>query len=268
MPSVDTHWSGQCPDPNIQENLCHKLRTIAELSHSYFKDQEPIKYFDREITGNILIDSSLVGKGLKCNIIKKVVHRYTDKRLDFKTRKLLAEILGVSSKPERKREVFYSINKAYLYGLEFLLFDPRGRDVDDRISFVFLRIDDCDELKGKLVLVENQEECQKYYNKKIQESDWYLTSPRLHLRYFCEKWVDRLMYWVKYFYIPNLHYWRYDDFPGYEEFSHSIDHTNLEEFDLEKISRRMIVSLRSELREEIQNWIERWGVPKKDENQE
>ena len=261
MPSVDANWSGQCPDPNIQTSLCHKLTTIAELSHSYFSDPKPIKYFDREIEGNILIDSSLVDRDLKCKSLKKIVHSYTEKR-DDKFEKLLDKMFGTSKKPEKIKKVFYALNKVRLYGVEFLLFDPRGQDVGDRISFVFLRTKDCDEINGKLVYVEDQTECRKYYNKKIRESDWYLTRPYIHLRYFCEKWLDHLLGWVKCFYIPNLHYWRYDDLPGYEEFSNSIDQNNMREFELENMSRRMLESLRSELREEINTWIKRWGVQK------
>jgi len=208
MGSVKANWSGQCPDPYVQESLCHSLKSLAELSHSYFKDHVQIKYFDRVIEGNILIDSSLVDKDLKCKNVRRITHTYT-KRVDKRVEKLLDTIFGTSTntKPEKITSVFYTIKKARLYGIEFLLFDPRGRDVDDRISFVFLRTDDCDELNGKLVLVEDREECQQYYNKRIQRSDWYLTSPRLHLRYFCEKWTDRLMNWVKYFYVPDLSYW-------------------------------------------------------------
>lgn len=265
MGSVKAHWSGHCTDPDIQKKLCHKLQTIAELSHSYFKDPEPIKYFDQEIEGNILIGRSLIDNELKCRNIKKIKHTYTEK-IDKETLRLLNAIFSTSDKPEKITSVFYTIKKARLYGIEFLLFDPRGRDVDDRISFVFLQVDDCNELNGKIVLVEDREECQKYSNKKIQESDWYLTSPCLHLRYFCEKWVDHLMSWIKYFYIPNLHYWRYEDLPGYEEFSNSIDQNNMIEFDFEKMSRQVLDSLKKELREEIRNWIERWGIRENDEN--
>lgn len=272
MPSVDVYWSGQCPNPDIQEKLCRNLKSLAELSHSYFKEKEPIKYFDCEIEGNILIEGSLVdrnlNKKLKCEGIRKIVHRYTEKR-DREVDKLLDVIFGTTTKPKKIKETFYSVNKARLYGIEFLLYDPRGRDYGDRVSFVFLRLDSCAELNGRLVYVEDHDECKCYRSKKIKESDWYLTDPYVHLRYFCEEWMDRLISWVKYFYVPNLHYWRYGDLPGYEDFSKSIDQNNIGEFNLEKMAKQILNSLKSELREEIRAWIERWGVRKSDEdNQE
>ena len=93
-------------------------------------------------------------------------------------------------------------------------------------------------------------------------ADLYITGPSLDLRYFCENWFDRLMGWVKYFYIPGLHYWHYDDCPGYKELSNSLDQTNRDEFNIDKMSEEMLDSLKSDFRKEVREWIERWGVHK------
>lgn len=261
MPSVIATWSGQCSDPNIQENLCSKLKTFAELSHSYFKgykyfkEYKPIKYFNNAIEGNILIDSTLLDIELTYQNIKKIIHESAEKR-DEEAEKLLDKIFGTSTEPKNKIDVFYSLQKINLYGIEFQLFDPREiQEIHDRISFVFLRIDNCPELDGQLVYVEDREECQKYSNEIIKESDWYLAVPRINLRYFCEKWMDRLLGWVKYFYVPNLKYWRYEDLAGYDDFSKFVDQYNMGEFEMEKIRNKVFEILRKELKEEIDAWI-------------
>ncbi len=66
MSSLIVNWSGQCPNQTAQKNLCEKLKTIAELSHSYFGEETPIKYFDQVIEGNILINGGLVGENITC----------------------------------------------------------------------------------------------------------------------------------------------------------------------------------------------------------
>ena len=139
MPSVDVTWSGQCPDQNAQENLCRKLKTVAELSHSYFGDETPIKYFDQVIEGNILINGGLVGENITCKSAERIIHEYIAKR-DEEVEDLLDAIFETTTESESRRDVFYAVKKANLYGIEFCLYDPR--DIycgDNRISFVFLR---------------------------------------------------------------------------------------------------------------------------------
>jgi hypothetical protein len=40
--------------------------------------------------------------------------------------------------------------------------------------------------------------------------------PNIHLRYYLEEWFDSLMGWIKFFFIPNLHFERYEALSGYE----------------------------------------------------
>lgn len=266
MASVNVIWSGQCPDPTAQKNLCEKLKTIAELSHSYFGEETPIKYFDQVIEGNILIDGDLVGENIACTSAEKIIHEYIEKR-DEEVAALLDAIFETTTEPEHKRNVFYAVKEAKLYGIEFCLYDPRDVDFSyNRISFVFLQMNDCPDLNGHIVHVEDKEQCQLYSDEIIKAADWYLARPHLDLRYFCEKWMDRLMGWIKYFYVPNLNYWRYEEHRGFEEFSRFVDQHAVGEFEVEKISIQMLELLRSEFSEEIRSWIERWGVRKRDDN--
>jgi hypothetical protein len=98
-----------------------------------------------------------------------------------------------------------------LNGLEFRLYDPRDfYPGEDRVSFVFC-VDDDPQLDGLMAYVEDRQECRKYQNADIQRADYFLRTPHVHLRYYLEEWIDRLMGWVKYHYVENLRYWRYRD---------------------------------------------------------
>jgi hypothetical protein len=70
------------------------------------------------------------------------------------------------------------------------------------------------------VLVEDAEQCKLYRNPLIQAANFYLTTPNVHLRYFAENWMDRLLAFIRHFYMPGLHYWRYGDLPGADRFAH------------------------------------------------
>jgi hypothetical protein len=144
------------------------------------------------------------------------------------------------------------LENAVLYGIEFRLYDGRKfYPGDDRISFVFLRMNDCPELDGRIVYVEDKEECKKYYNPMLKGADWYLEKPHIHLRYYCEEWMDMLLAWVKYFYIPDLDYWRYVPLSGYEEFLKL-----LERFGRGEDSKDLVfVWLKSRFKEEVEEWV-------------
>lgn len=68
---------------------------------------------------------------------------------------------------------------------------------------------------GTLVLVEDAERCKLYRRYPlIQAADYYLCTPRVHLRYFAEKWMDLLLAFIRRFHMPEMHYWRWIDLPG------------------------------------------------------
>ena len=118
MPSVVATWSGQCADPAVQKSICERLITIAKLSHSYFRDEAPIKYFDQAIEGNIIIEGGFVGENIECKAAEKIVHEYIAER-DEKVEALLDAIFETTTEPEHKRDVFYTVKNSKLYGIEF-----------------------------------------------------------------------------------------------------------------------------------------------------
>ena len=252
MGSVIVEWTGKCADLVTQEYLCVKMKEMAELSHGFFKTPTPIRYFNHTIEGNIILDDKLLYEKegdvlskdkslptyISCKHVSKLHYTFDneEERKNYEEERkngaqhiaLLNAIFGEQTElPEQK--VLFAINKVDLYGIEFRLFDARRLyPSDDRISFVFLRAPYCPELDGRLVYVEDHEDCKYYTCDLIKKADWFLRLPGIHLRYYCEEWMDQLLGWVKYFYIPGLDYWRYEQLQGYKEFSAYLDRCDRE----------------------------------------
>jgi len=225
MPSVVAQWSGRCADRATQRSLCEKIEEIARLSHSYFAEPPPIKYFDAVIQGRILIDRHLAQGPVTCPEARWVsAPRLYDA---WEARDALKE------KPARKKNGRRSERRR---GLLRLLLEPEEdeppadaadeRPADDVRRYtrqVFASVADCPELTGMLVYVEDRPECQYYKDSLIRSADWFLTRPHIHLRYYCEGWMDQLLAYVKRFYIPDLSYWRYVDLAGYDYHAEVFD---------------------------------------------
>jgi hypothetical protein len=158
------------------------MTDLGEFSHSFFKPiPPPIKQFDQTIAGDILVSKHLFPS------------------------------LPSSPKLTSVSERFFSLQSVSLLGVEFRLYDGRNLyEGDDRMSFVFC-VDDDPQIDGLMVYVEEQAECRKYTDERIQRADYLLNVPHIHLRYYLEEWVDQLMGWVKYHHVKNLEYWRYED---------------------------------------------------------
>jgi hypothetical protein len=180
--SVIATWIGQCAEPSAREELCSRMTDLGELSHSFFKPAPPlIKQFDQTIEGNILVSKHL-----------------------FPAPPSTPKLTNVS-------ERFFSLSSVSLRGVEFQLYDGRNLyEGDDRMSFVFC-VDDDPQLDGLMVYVEEQAECRKYKDERIQQAEYLLGVPHIHLRYYLEDWLDYLMGWVKFHYVENLAYWRDED---------------------------------------------------------
>jgi hypothetical protein len=112
----------------------------------------------------------------------------------------------VSSKFQPIGDELVRVSRVRLYGAEFRLCDPRNLYPDeDRVSFVFASVrgegDDASEHSGVLVQYEDAEQCKLYRNPLIREGAFFLCKSNVHLRYFAEGSMDRLLAFVR----PLLH---------------------------------------------------------------
>lgn len=178
MPSVYATWHGQCRDKTKREELCERMADLGEAAYEY-ASSSGVKFFEQTIEGNILIS--------KAHFMPAGDFAQLD-----------------------ESEGFFSIEKIDLYGVEFQLDPQTFYPSENKVSFVFCASDD-PRLDGTIVLVEDKEECLNYVNPIIKEADYYLETANIHLRYFLESWLDDLMGWVKYHYVGNLRYWRYQN---------------------------------------------------------
>jgi hypothetical protein len=112
--------------------------------------------------------------------------------------------------PGEKR--FVEIGDVDVTGAELTLMDFR-RDWH-RFPFTFIREVGrghlaLPDLAGKLVTVEDREECRFYMSPVIQAAQCYLAPyGTQHLRYHLEPEFDLLMAYVRFFHMPELEYWR------------------------------------------------------------
>jgi hypothetical protein len=245
MGSVYVNWEGTCRDRGTQQELVRFLRQLADRSVARIqgpqiarpafleamttqRDQntpilEPVRVFDQEITGHIVLDPCLARNG---DSLFEDVQR---------TR---IEMVSIDAGGMKKNEPFclnlgsdgaqwcLRIPRLQVYGIDLRLFDPRGLYPHaDRVSFVFIDSAELPALRGCIAQLENQQQCQIYGSDVIRLADWYVSAPTVHLRYYLEEWTDMLLSWVKYFFVSDLHYHRYEPLSNYEPIRETLQET-------------------------------------------
>ena len=125
---------------------------------------------------------------------------------------------GRPQAPELRLTEAFAVSKAAVFGTAFRLYD--GRNLypgEDEVSLVVATCDELPELTGHLVEVHDRADCLTSGNETVRTADWYLTRPRIHLRYYLEEWSDLLFGSIKYFHIPDLEFWRYVTNPAFDQ---------------------------------------------------
>lgn len=194
MPSVVVSWMGRCPDRAVQKELCTCLMPIAEASHRLYCDFFDIQVKPRLHEGNNPYSTTLLSQ----SVFGKLPP---------------AEELQPAGKN------LFLVRDVSLYGLEFVLFDPRRFNSSLMMahsydaSFVFLRSDDPD-LDGLMV-----EAIPLHAASPLKSSaEILLRMPEIDLRYYLERWMNDLLGWVKHFFLPDLMYWAWTENPGASEY--------------------------------------------------
>jgi len=223
MASVAVVWKGNCHDPRTRYRLLGHLHRLAARSHEYLHLRQPewpqildgmkqqhggtlrtranIETIDQEISGTILIASFISPH----------------------PEALLAGAreagLTLIEDPEAKGPPLIAIESARLRGLDFKLFDPRGLYPGaDRMSFVFLECPEHPFLDGRLVEIATSEDCVASGAATLRDADLYLCAPSIHLRYYLEDWTDCLFSWIKFFFIGDFQWHRWEELEGYADY--------------------------------------------------
>lgn len=239
MGSVVVSWSGRLDDRECREALCARLATIATASHSYFDPTPPLRTYDQVYKGRIIVEATVFDAGQDLSELTRL-YKHTG-HMPFK--------LGTPMQPEpvEIEADLFAASEVTLHGLDFRLYDGRGL-YDDRVSFVFARFP---EYWGyRLVAVSDRAACQRTGHEILSTGDLFLSSPRLHMRYYCETWMDRFLAWIKYFYVPDLVFWRYDLLPGYDQFAEEMT-AGVERAAMEESA---LADLVGQFRQEVAAW--------------
>ena len=144
MGSVYVNWEGTCRERAVQEELVGFLRELAECSQTRCRGPaparsafltlmmgpreqnapriEPIRMFDQEITGRIVLDPKLARDG---------------QALHDEVQRLKPEMIAINTGGTDKAEAFslrldsseaqwcLGLQRLRVYGIDFQLFDPR-----------------------------------------------------------------------------------------------------------------------------------------------
>ena len=231
MPSVGVRWCGTCP-PAAQGELVRFLGRLAQTSdelltafppppeefgsfnkafmtperEARLRSRPNIDRIERAISEPIEIDSS-------------VVPDY--RQFHDGAEQLGLPIVGAGAPvaeeglftlnlmaPTTRRSVY--LKRATLHGINFKVSGVGypWYPGEDRISFVFLHCPEVLFLDGRVVDIFHRSNMPGLIRfETIRPADWYATAPEVHLRYYLEGWFNFFLAWVKFFFMPNLHWW-------------------------------------------------------------
>lgn len=223
MPSISVVWKGNCRHPEARYRLLGYLHRLALVSDEYLKVRRPerprildamtasrrgdarrlanVESVDRNIAGRILVSS----------------------RVDPDPAALVARAgragLPIVEGTEAEDPALIAIESGRLRGLDFKLFDPRGLYPGaDRMSFVFLECPEHPFLNGRIVEVATAEDCEASGYETLRGANFYLAGPSIHLRYYLEDWTDCLFSWIRFFFIGDLWWQRWEELQGYDDY--------------------------------------------------
>ncbi len=267
MGSVIVTWKGRCPQRDIQNELLSFLRLLAQRHEARWAQppslrpkfteilaaqrseglpaRPTLRFFDQKLTGRILVRSDVAEdhRGL----VEEAMRR------------------GVAHEPEAPQasHSVLRLERLHVRGLDFRLFDPRELyPGEDRMSFFFLESEEAPFLNGRLAALAERDLCTISPVALIREADWYVECPYVHLRYYLEGWFDGLMAWIKFFFIPDLRYHRYEVLPGYETLQNTFKALQDEE-GYPQARALFFDVLLAEFEREADRWgadLERWAI--------
>ena len=91
------------------------------------------------------------------------------------------------------------------------------------MSFVFLECPEHPFLDGRLVEIATMEDCPARRERgRCRRRPPILCSPSIHLRYYLEDWTDCLFSWVKFFFVGDFWWHRWEEMQGYADYRGSV----------------------------------------------
>jgi hypothetical protein len=209
MPSVVVSWRGSCTEGAVRDALVRQLDPIAALSHGYFDEPPEVALFDGRVEGGVVVSHRVIDG---CDGAVPI----PDEDDPGPAPDVELRLAGPLNTPITISGPLYSIPFAELHGISFRLYDGRGLYPEENLlSFVFATFPGDAAPFCRMVEVLPADQLARATRATIRDATWCLLRPSIHLRYYCEKWVNLLLGTIKYFFVTDL-YWRgYEDCPGY-----------------------------------------------------
>ncbi len=235
MASVSVNWSGQCLPGTERNELLSYIRRLAEVNETLLTAELPdnrpafltmmsggrlqgvdpranVETQAQDIAGRILVNAAVAGdhddlQG-KVDQLKIPVLRHVGKDAHE-----LPSVLNFC----QPHHVLLAIEQAHIAGINFHLYDPRQLyPGEDRASFVFLHCPTIPFLDGCICEAVHKDTPGLIDFGGLPPADWYLRCPEVHLRYYLEDWFDQFLSWAKFFFMPELRWWRWEENSGFE----------------------------------------------------
>ena len=203
MGSVSVSWEGACRNDQTRSALLTGLERLAEISDAHVNLPRISQHYAED------------GEG--CGILRPTLRhpvRYCDTPLEGRV------AIGPGLLDDgKKQSAILHLDDITLTGIVFHLFDMRELYPTD-LPVVFATSESHPRLKGILC----EPIPRSRFNEKAKQGDLadaahLLVVPSIHLRYAYETWMDKLLSWMKFFYIPDLAWWRYEELSGWKTHS-------------------------------------------------
>ena len=246
MSSVIVSWTGSCPEHSVREALFQQLERIARLSHSYFDEPREIAHFDGRVTGTVVATEAVTAGGELAVPVADADDPGPRPHVELRAAGPLQPSITIGGPLQ-------SIPFVDLHGMAFRLYD--GREMypnEDVLSFVFATLPGDDAPGSHMVEVLADDLRERTNRAAIRRADCALLRPSIHLRYYLEEWVDLLLGTIKYFYVPDLVWWAYQECPRYREVAAILEG----EEDDGTLADRAFDAIADGLRREVESWAE------------
>jgi hypothetical protein len=220
-------WSGRCP-PEQQKELMPYLEQLAARSEERINllpgrkegsgKRPVIERFDCAISECMNLD---------LNIFE---HSEGFERFAAETDLSITETAGRAKKDglfvlnlfAPRTNYLVRLEGASIYGISFQVYGVMYPE-EDRVSFIFLNHPEIPFVDGHTVDIYHRTKSPALVNFDTINADWYVCRPDIHLRYHLEEWFDHFLSWIKYFFVRDLYYWRYEPLAGYDRYKEWFD---------------------------------------------
>jgi len=221
MPSVSVVWKGNCRDSGTRYRLLGHLHRLAARSDEFLRRSQPQRLRVLSLTNEEgaqlqRANVEIIDEEAKGTI---VISSFISPNPELIAADARAAGLTLIENAEAKSAPLIVLEQARLRGLDFKLFDPRELYPGaDRMSFVFLECPEHSFLDGRLVEIATSADCAASGSELLRDADYYLCAPSIHLCYYLEDWTDCLFSWIKFFFIGDLWWHRWEEMEGYADY--------------------------------------------------